>query len=406
MEHRGEAFRMKVVLVAALGALACYAFALGEAPRDRIERCWSELTAAGSGELPECFLRFAADLSPLVLGERFEGASAGEKRRFERALAAALRRELPSGASFHPKTEEASRDGTRLVYGIEAADTELHGEATLLLALDGSLRDVLWNGGSVARRYRDECERTIERYSFEYLIGELEGRGVVVLEDFEDAPLEGLPLGWRRRDFSDRSAGMKAPYRVLEEDGNRFLRGEDRGENVMLYKEVRWDSKKYPYLSFRWRIRAVPAGSDERLEDKADSAAGLYLSYGRTLGLVPETVKFVWSGTVAAGTAFRRPGIGMPWTVVAGSGPADDLSGLSRPSRPSRGTWHRFVYDTGRVCRETFGKTPDERPLGIGLLTDANSTGSFAAADYDDIVALAHSPEENRIRKVESSFPN
>jgi len=198
----------------------------------------------------------------------------------------------------------------------------------------------------------------------------------LVLENFEKAPVGGLPPGWKTRRYGEAEL---PPYRIVEEGGNRFLRAEDRGENMMLYKEVRWNAREYPYLSFRIRIRAVPEGADETVEEKADSAAGVYLSYRRKLGIIPESVKFIWSGSLAAGSAFRRPGIGMPWTVVAGSGPAD-------------GTWRTFVFKTDDVYRKTFGKDPGERPLGVGILSDANSTGSFAAADYDDIVVYRHAP--------------
>lgn len=394
---------MKAVSLAAFFALAlalaCLVAGQAEAPRDRVERCWSELTAAGPDEIPDCFLGFVRSLSPGVLGAGFESASRLEQIRFERAFASALRRELPAGVRVVRRTEPSESGGTALVYGVKGGEPGLSlGEATVRLAADGGPRDVLWNGSSLVRRYREQCERTLARYSFAYLVGELEGKGTVVLEDFEDGPLGEPAVGWQRRSFSQSRPGVTTPYRVLQENGNRFLRAEDRGENVMLYKEVRWDSRKYPYLSFRWRIRAVPQGSDERFEDKADSAAGLYLSYGRKLGIVPEAVKFVWSGTLAAGTAFRRPGIGMPWTVVAGSGPAD----------ADKSTWHRFVYDIGRVYRETFETSPEDRPLGIGLLTDANSTGGFASADYDDIVALAHSPtvDVDRIRRIEGLSSN
>jgi hypothetical protein len=383
---------MKAASLAVAAALLLIASARGETPRLRLERCFTELELddAGRGELPECFLDAVRGLSPAALGARWETATEGEKRRFERAFAAALRREIPEGASADLRSEDSDSRGSRLVYRVRAGGADL-GEATLLLSPEGSPSDVLWQEGSLMRRYRELCERTLERYSFAYLLGELEGKGVVVLEDFEDGPLGELPSGWERRGFGGVGT---IPYRVLAEDGNRFLRAEDRGENVMIYKEARWDSRKYPYLSFRFRIRAVPAGSDERIEEKADSAAGLYLSYGRKLGVIPETVKFVWSGAIAAGTAFRRPGIGMPWTVVAGSGAADETS------------WHRFVFDTGRVYQETFGGSGGDRPLGIGLLTDANATRGFAAADYDDIVLLERSEAEDRIRKIENLSTN
>ena len=216
-------------------------------------------------------------------------------------------------------------------------------------------------------------------------------RDTLVLEDFEKGPVNGLPAGWKARGLEH---GETAPYWIEEENGNRFLRAEDRGENVMLYKEVRWNAREYPYLSFRWRIRAVPDGADERFEDKADSAAGLYLSYRRKLGIVPESVKFVWSGSIAAGSAFRRPGIGMPWTVVAGSGEPDH-------------SWRTFVFRTENVYRKTFGKDPGDRPLGIGLLSDANSTGSLAAADYDDIAVYRSPPSTvDKVREILRPSPN
>jgi hypothetical protein len=213
----------------------------------------------------------------------------------------------------------------------------------------------------------------------------------IVLEDFEEGPLDGLPPGWKARRYEDAA---RPPYRIQEENGNLFLRAEDRGENVMLYKEVRWNAREYPYLGFRWRIHAVPEGADERLEEKADSAAGIYLSYRRKLGIVPESVKFVWSGSLPAGAAFRRPGMGMPWTVVAGSGAPD-------------GSWRTFVYRTDEVYRKTFGKEPVDRPLGIGLLSDANSTGGFAAADYDDITVYRSPPAAvGEIREILPPSPN
>lgn len=198
-----------------------------------------------------------------------------------------------------------------------------------------------------------------------------------VLEDFEAAPVGELPPGWKIRAFEDDDV---VPYRVVEEDGNRFLRAEDRGENVMLYKEIRFETEDYPFIGWRWRVRAVPEGADARFESSADSAAGLYLTYRRKLGLVPETVKFVWSEHLSKGAAFRRSGVGQAWTVVAGSGVAQD------------DVWHQVYFRVNDVYGKTFGGRGVSRPLGIGVLTDANSTESFAAADYDDIVALRALP--------------
>jgi hypothetical protein len=195
----------------------------------------------------------------------------------------------------------------------------------------------------------------------------------IVLEDFESAAVGEFPAEWEWRGWGEVE---EKPYRVRDERGNRFLRAEDTGQNVILYRKIRWNIKEYPYLSWRWRIRAVPEGADERDEKRADSAAGLYLTYRKKLGLLPKSVKFVWSTDLPTGSAFRRKGIGMPWTIVAGSG-SDSLD-----------QWQTFTVNALEAYRETYGGDPPDRPLGVGLLSDANNTGGRAFADYDDIIVL------------------
>ncbi|HSF19888.1 MAG TPA: DUF3047 domain-containing protein [Vicinamibacteria bacterium] len=350
-----------------LSAVAALAFALvvPEGADDEVMKCWDQIRTSTGGP-PSCLVERAAELAPSVL----RPLGTWERARLARALASAVMRDLDALAELAPNGREPLALRYRVIVGEE--DREL----VLLLEDGDNLSGVLWDGRSVVDRYRELSERLVSRYSFEYLVAELEGGGVVALEDFEAAAVGELPRGWKRRSFGADDGSN--PYSVREESGNRFLRAEDRGENVMLYKEVKWNARKYPYLGWRWRIRAVPRGSDERVDERADSAAGVYLTYRRKLGLVPETVKFVWSGRHPRGALFRRPGMGMPWTVVVGSGEADER-------------WHRVVYPIADVYQKTFGGDPGERPLGIAVLSDANDTRSLAAADYDDFVALTSS---------------
>ena len=208
----------------------------------------------------------------------------------------------------------------------------------------------------------------------------------IVLEDFESAAVGEYPADWEWRGWGEVE---EKPYRVREERGNRFLRAEDTGQNVILYKRIRWNIKEYPYLSWRWRIRAVPEGADERYEERADNAAGLYLTYRRKLRLLPQSIKFVWSTELPVGSAFRRSGIGMPWTIVAGSG-SDAIN-----------RWQTFTINALAAYRETYGGDPPDRPLGVGLLSDANSTKGRAFADYDDIVVLRRAEPTFKINLIQ-----
>lgn len=195
----------------------------------------------------------------------------------------------------------------------------------------------------------------------------------IVLEDFESSPVGELPAGWTWK-ASDEDKDK--PYRVREEDGNRYLEARDEGQSVILAKEVKWDLNEYPFISFRVRVHATPEGGNECLDEKVDSAAGIYVTYRRMLGLVPESVKYVWSSTLWVGAAAIRSGVGRPWQIVIGS------------REEGLGEWRTYVFDLRDAYRKTFGGEPPHEPMGVGVLSDANSTESRAYADYDDFRVL------------------
>ncbi len=202
----------------------------------------------------------------------------------------------------------------------------------------------------------------------------------LVLEDFESTPVGELPIGWEWKSGDD---AKQKPYRVVEVDGNKYLEATDEGESVILGKEIEWDLEEYPYISFRLRVNEIPEGGDERYDDTVDSAAGIYVTYRKkAFGRIPESVKFVWSSTLPVGSATIRAGIGRPWQVVVGSG--DD--GL--------GEWRTYTFDLRESYRKTFRGKPPKHPIGIGILSDANSTHTQAYADYDDIRVLREAPED------------
>lgn len=238
--------------------------------------------------------------------------------------------------------------------------------------------DVEVGDHALVEEARRRARRAFERHSFEQMIAELGDYDHVVLEDFESMPVGELPPGWGWKSSDDHK---NKPYRVAEENGNRYLEATDEGESVILGKEMKWDLETYPYVSFRVRVHAIPEGGDERYDDRVDSAAGIYFTYRRKmLGMIPESVKYVWSSTLEVGAAARRDGIGRPWQVVFGSG------------RDGLGEWRTYVFDLRQAYSDTFGGTAPSTPIGIGVLSDANSTDSRAYADYDDIRALRKPP--------------
>jgi len=240
------------------------------------------------------------------------------------------------------------------------------------------LVDVGQGDRTLSATIRDRVRNLTDQYFFGYMIGELGHYGYVVLEDFEDDAPEELPRGWGWKDDDD---DKHKPYEVVREGDNQYLAARDEGQSVILGKEIKWNLEEYPYVSFRVRVHELPPGGDERYDDTVDSAAGLYFTYRKKmLGLIPESVKYVWSSTLPVGGAAKRSGVGRPWQVVFGSGE----EGL--------GEWRTYVFDLREAYRDTFGGKPPSKPIGVGVLSDANSVGGKAYADYDEIRILKEAP--------------
>jgi hypothetical protein len=361
-----------------------------------------------------------------ILPERLPGFGAEEKRDFQEALSLSLAKFIPDfikggGGGGIPSLEFVSRKTQGpLPIGTEAAiilqreqsrswrlrraeerasfhillHYALKGKAStrpLFFALEGypdgsfKVTDIFSSGVGLVNQYSVQARATLRRYSLPYLLADLRDSDSLLLEDWSGGKKGGIPPWWRSKD-DDR--GKHRPYAVKEEGGVRFLAADDRGESVVLGKEIRWNVKKYPYLSFRWRVRRLPSGGDERSGATNDSAAGVTVVFRLKFGVLPISIKYVWSSTLPVGSAVRREGIGKPWVVVADSGE----EGL--------GEWRSHTFNVYEAYGKTYGGELPEDTVGIAILTDANATLSSASADYGAIRALREADADSGIREI------
>jgi hypothetical protein len=199
----------------------------------------------------------------------------------------------------------------------------------------------------------------------------------IVIDDFDRVPPGSFPEGWSAWRGDDRYA--RKLYWVHEENGNRFLRAEDDGTSIIIRKELKsWNPREYPVLTWRWRARALPKGGDERIGEKNDSAAAVYVVLDQNFFGVPKTLKYVWSTTLPVGLRHRRDGIGRPTVIVLESGPE------------KQGQWITESVNVYEDFVATFGKPPPNRAVGLGVLTDSNATKSPSQGDYDDFSIHRH----------------
>ena len=226
------------------------------------------------------------------------------------------------------------------------------------------------DGQPVSSHYRRRYQSLIDRgHSPPVLEAQLAEREYVVLEDFAATWDGSQPMEWGPWKKQDRHKPML--YHV-EGHPRRYMAARDSIHSVIVGKFVHWNPRQYPIMTWCWRATALPRGGNEFLDDANDSAAGLYVIFSK-IWKIPKQLKYVWSTTLPEGTVGRRDKLFRPWFFVVESG-ATNL-----------GKWTFEVVDLEKHHREKLGGRPAKRTIGLGLLTDANSTRSYAEAYYADL---------------------
>ena len=245
--------------------------------------------------------------------------------------------------------------------------------------------DIESSGGKLSDVYRRRIRRLHKDYSMPGILAELKGDNVIVIDDFSRDETGAIPRGWR---WQDKDNDEDKHIRVQLEGENKYINLVGKGHSVIFGKVFKWNLSAFPYISWRWRIHALPEGGDERFNKTNDSAAAVYIVYSKNLVGVPTVVKYVWSTTLPPSAATRRKGIGRPWSVVARSG------------NQGMGIWHTEVFNAVAAYRATFGKNPPKNAIGLAILTDANSTKSLAEADYDDFKLLRQAAADSGVKQI------
>lgn len=200
---------------------------------------------------------------------------------------------------------------------------------------------------------------------------------VRMIDSFTDYKVDSFPRRFRTYPFQRSKA--KKVYRVKEEGGNQFLRAyDDQDISVQVFRQFHWDIERYPWIRWRWRVRILPVGGDERHSPTNDSACGVYIVFGKYTGKV---LKYVWSTLAPEGTVHKKKP-GKFHMIVRNSGEA---------SNP--GDWQEVVVNVTEDYANNFQGDAIRNPSGFGLLTDGNAVHKPASCDYDEFVISTNPPK-------------
>jgi len=176
------------------------------------------------------------------------------------------------------------------------------------------------------------------------------------------------PLAWRLQEFAG-----PARFHVAEVGGTGVIRLESEETSFALHRDVEVDLAELPYLTWTWRVDALPEGGDVRRREADDQAAQLYVVFPRFPSMLRSRVLgYVWDASAPAGSSLVSVTSSLARIVVLESGPA------------KAGRWIEETRNIREDYRRLFREEPP-RAGKVTLLINSQHTRSRAVAWFGPI---------------------
>lgn len=176
--------------------------------------------------------------------------------------------------------------------------------------------------------------------------------------------------GWQDKNFEGQTR-----YTFTTEGGGSVLRADSRGSASGLVKEIKIDIKKYPYLTWRWKIENRLGPMDEKQKSGDDYAARIYIIVsGGVFFWNTKALNYVWSSNLAKGSIWPNAFVGSSAKMVALRSADDQLN-----------TWYEEKRNVYADLKQMFGS--EIRYIhAVALMTDTDNSAGHAVAYYGDIL--------------------
>jgi hypothetical protein len=187
---------------------------------------------------------------------------------------------------------------------------------------------------------------------------------------FADHFQRGLAGRWVQQKFIFGLAPTH--YAVVADGTNYCLRAAATNSNSALMVKLNLKPPAHLLVRWRWKIDRTPPGASDRVVKDYDHAARLIIAFDTFIG-PPRSIDYLWANTEPVGTAMPHPLMGRAQMLVVESGNA------------RAGEWVTEERDVTADWRRLFPGKAMPKIVGIGVLTDTDSTHTTVTADYAGI---------------------
>jgi hypothetical protein len=187
----------------------------------------------------------------------------------------------------------------------------------------------------------------------------------IVIADFSTWIAKGMPPGWELKAKSGKPA-----FEVKRDGDIPALHLKSMDSSYSLQGEVNVDVKRYPVLTWKWKVTQLPKNGDFRNSRSDDQAAQLFLAFTKTKAIV-----YIWDTTAPQGLMESISPVPFMTVkvVVVRSGPSE------------LGKWITETRNVYEDYKKLYGEEP---PVIRGMRLQINSqhTGSTAESWFADVV--------------------
>jgi len=205
-----------------------------------------------------------------------------------------------------------------------------------------------------------------------------------------------VPSPWGVVKINDRK--IPTHYDLVADDGAVVLHARADKAASGLGQPVKVSLKDTPWLSWRWKVDAPVPGADPSVATREDAPARIVMEFdgdksklgisdraadnlseklsGRPLPYA--TLMYIFAEKVPIGTVIPNPHTKRIQMIVVDNG-----AGVRK--------WSTFSRNVREDYRRAFNEEP-QALVNIGVLTDADNTGTVAEAWYGDLKLSAQQP--------------
>lgn len=176
------------------------------------------------------------------------------------------------------------------------------------------------------------------------------------------------------KEWNEKVLNGRVKYTVESAEGESYVHAVSDNACSAMYYQIKLDVNRHPFLSWRWRVAALPNKScPDNICSKAedDYAARMYVIFPALFFPNSKAIEYVWANNSTPGAIVSSPYSANIKVIVVESGAKDE--------------WVSEERDIYKDYLGAFGSKPALAIGAVSFMCDSDSTKSKAEAFFDAI---------------------